>query len=60
VLSAPENLRYSQLAAASVCFSVDNDLVRPLRGASAHRRIGASAPRSGCLGRSARRVSRKP
>jgi hypothetical protein len=29
VLSAPEHLRFSPLAASSVCFSVDNDLVRP-------------------------------
>jgi hypothetical protein len=39
VLSAPENLRYSQLAASAVCFSVDNDLVRPVA-----LRIGRRSP----------------
>lgn len=30
VLSAPEELRYSATAAASLCFSVDSELARPL------------------------------
>ena len=47
VLSAPEQLRHSALAAASVCFSVDNELVRPpgtAAGPGAAARLGCARP----------------
>ncbi len=45
MLTAPEHLRFSPLAAASVCFSVDNDLVRAGRAAHPATRCVTAATR---------------